>query len=724
MAERVGYVLKVFPRLSQTFVLNEIAAHERAGVEVEIFSVKQAAESPLHDAWKQLRSPVTALSAAADLPPDDELAARLADLVQERGIGHLHAHFGNIATTVARQAARLAGITYSFTAHARDIFDAKVKPDDLRAKLVDAAAVITVSRFNVRYLAETYGVVPVLLYNGMPLQELPYSAPSDREPLVLGVGRLIEKKGFSDLVEASRMLRERGISHRCAIIGDGPEDAALAAQIAAAGLQTQVTLTGALAPGEVREFMQRAAVLAVPCVVAQNGDRDGLPTVLLEAMALGTPCVGTDVTGIPEVVEHERTGLMVHEHDVTALADACGTLLLEPARRETLARAARTLIEQSFDAGRNAARLRTVFADAGAPVAGRTAPQRIVFRVYNRRGMGHLMRGLNIAREIRAAAPDSEILVYTRTAAPFAMPDAHVRALVAADPQVMAGFPHDILRFAPQVVVDDTVVPAGVEVERRVLPARRVFIMRKCAEAEQRAVFASPSLLHMDLIVVPHTPEEFGYDIPAALRERTRFVGPIVRRPDPAVQPALRAKYRLQPGDFLLLSTPGGGGFQADCAAFFALAAAVHARLLPLVPALRHVVVRGPNATVPMQPAGARMTVVDSEPEMASLIGLAGAVISAGGYNSVSEIRLAQRPAFFIPGRRHYDNQDERVRELERAGLAIVFAEEPRDEVATAIAACCAAPARLAAMHAAYTRDRFVPGNRDAAQAILDWTRH
>ena len=723
MAVRVGYVLKVFPRLSQTFVLNEIAAHERAGVQVEIFSVKKAADSPLHATWQRLRSPVTPLSTEPELPDADVLASRLAALVSERGIGHLHAHFGNIATTVARRAALQAGITYSFTAHARDIFDAKVRPDDLRQKLMDASAVVTVSRFNVRYLAETYGVVPTLLYNGMPLAEFPYSTPANREALILGVGRLIEKKGFGDLVAASQALRARGVTHRCVIIGDGPEAEALTAQIASLGLGAQVTLAGALSPGEVREYMQRAAVLAVPCVVAANGDRDGLPTVLLEAMALGTPCVGTDVTGIPEVIEHERTGLMVQQRDAPALAAACETLLTDPARREPLARAARAHIEQRFDADRNAARLRVLFEAAGAPVPGARAPQRIVFRVYNRRGMGHLMRGLNIAREIRELAPQSAVLLYARTAPPFAMPDPHVRALVAADPDVMAGFPHEVLRFAPQVVVDDTVVPARVECERQVLPARRVFIMRKCAEAEQHAVFTSPSLLQMDLIVVPHTPEEFGYAIPAALRERTFFTGPIVRRPDPATQAALRARYRLQAGEFLLLSTPGGGGFKDDSAEFFALAAAVHAHLLPLVPALRHVVVRGPQSAVTMDPVDARMTVVDSEPEMASLIGLADAVISAGGYNSVSEIRLARRPAFFIPGRRHYDNQEERVLELERAGLARVFVARPRDETAAAIAADCAAPERLAAMCDHYSHDTFLPGNRAAAEHILEWIR-
>ena len=389
---KVGYVMKVYPRFSETFIVNEILAHEAAGLTVDLFSLRPPRDSHFQDVIARVRAGVTylaesapkaeafwsalrelhsmsgyaaGLEAAASATADDVYAAALlAKAVKERGIDHLHAHFASSATTVARLAARFAGITYSFTAHAKDIFLDTVNRDDLRRKLADAAAAVTVSDFNAAYLHETCSPWTTRLrriYNGLELDRFPFQ-PGRRNPArIVAVGRLVEKKGFATLIDACAMLAANGSPIDCDIIGTGELEAVLGEQIARLGLQSRVRLAGALPQAAVAESVAAATVLAMPCVVAADGNRDGLPTVLLEAMALGTPCIATDVTGIPEVLAHEETGLMVAQHDAAGLAAAIQRLIANERLRMQLATAARCRIEFDFDSRKTAAELRGLF---------------------------------------------------------------------------------------------------------------------------------------------------------------------------------------------------------------------------------------------------------------------------------------------------------------------------------------------------------------------------
>lgn len=395
-AGRIGYVCKRYPRFSETFIVNEILAHEAAGQQLDIFSLRPSDETHFQDSLSRVRAGVTRIkdrprptgqfwevmqAASARYPQgimrllaepettfeDVFQAMQLAVHVHDRGITLLHAHFATIATTVARLAAKVAGIPYSFTAHAKDIYYNYEETQDLPRKMADAAQVITVSDFNAAHLARTFGPDPSRLsriYNGLDLERFAWESPKDGAADILAVGRLVEKKGFHILIEAMLILKERGVAARCTIIGAGEDEARLRTQIAVCGLGDSVRLIGPMPQRDVIEHMRSAALLACPCVVSRDGNRDGLPTVLIEAMALGLPVVSTDVVGIPELVRDDRTGLCVAEGDPAALADAMQRLLGDTALRQRLSRDARALIEAEFEINRNAARQREVFARA------------------------------------------------------------------------------------------------------------------------------------------------------------------------------------------------------------------------------------------------------------------------------------------------------------------------------------------------------------------------
>ncbi|NNF58388.1 MAG: glycosyltransferase family 4 protein [Rhodothermaceae bacterium] len=390
---RIGYVVKRYPRYSETFIVNEILAHEAAGTDVTIFALRPPVDTHFQELLARVRAPVHYLldsgkaadfwraidAAQATLPgTGDALAAaageeattvyqaiRLAQAIRAHHLDHLHAHFATSAASVARLAARFACVPWSFTAHAKDIFHESVVPADLARKLADADAVITVSDYNQAFLQAEYGAAATgvhRLYNGLDLGRFLFHESSDRPPNIVAVGRLVEKKGFDVLVDACARLKANGVRFTCTVIGSGDQEEGLRAQIQHLGVGDVVLLEGPRPQAEVIDAVAEAAVFAAPCVVGRDGNRDGLPTVLLEAMALGTPCVSTDVTGIPEILRDGETGLTVPQHDAPALAKGLARLLADAPLRARLAANARLVIEAEFDIHRNAARQRALFA--------------------------------------------------------------------------------------------------------------------------------------------------------------------------------------------------------------------------------------------------------------------------------------------------------------------------------------------------------------------------
>jgi colanic acid/amylovoran biosynthesis glycosyltransferase len=388
---RIAYVCKMYPRFSETFIVSEILAREAAGEAIEIVSLRAPADGRFHATLAAVKAPVHYLDSNSPRAKDlwaalagsatyldatvlDELLTtpvrdvaqvlELAALIRDRDIDHLHAHFGSIATTIARLAARIAGISYSFTAHAKDIFHESVDEQELAAKLRDADHVVTVSDYNLRYLRTRFGSdadTVVRVYNGLDLDAFAFDPGlEERSTDVVAVGRLVEKKGFDVLIEACALARDWGTPLTARVIGTGDSERQLRSLIAAYELGGLVELVGALPQDRVRAELRRAATMAAPCVVGSDGNADGLPTVILESMALGTPVVTTPVTGIPEAVIDGDTGRMVEERDARALAITLLALRDDADERARLAQAARRHVEAEFCSRRQAEHLRSL----------------------------------------------------------------------------------------------------------------------------------------------------------------------------------------------------------------------------------------------------------------------------------------------------------------------------------------------------------------------------
>jgi glycosyltransferase involved in cell wall biosynthesis len=377
---RVGYVLKRFPRLTETFILNEMLELERHGAIVEVFSLREPRDEPRHPDLARLNATIHYLTSSLPADPCGEdafealwrgkpvekarklrrQAARISGIAASAGLDHLHAHFASDAATAALIAGELSGVPVSFTAHARDIYHTYVSPevDDAvrRAKLEMAGFVVTVSDYNARYLHELSGGRARIqrIYNGIDTTTFEPDAGIARErDLILSVGRLVEKKGLDDLVTACARLRDQDVAFRCRIVGEGPLRGALEARIETLGLAAHVRLLGALPQHEVRAMMHRARLMVLPCVVSSSGDRDGLPTVLLESLAVGLPAVSTSVSGVPEIIDDGTTGLLVEPSDCEGLASAMRRLLDDDGLAGALSRAGRRKALAAFDLSTN-----------------------------------------------------------------------------------------------------------------------------------------------------------------------------------------------------------------------------------------------------------------------------------------------------------------------------------------------------------------------------------
>lgn len=382
----VGLLVKIFPKLSETFILEEVLGLERLGVPLRLYALRAPTDAITHPDVARVRAPLTvvpqwvpgqrraiaarhvrlfaaaplrylrALLAAAGRGAAAEFAQAgwLAQQLRNDGIGHLHTHFISMPADVAELAAAMAALPFSLSAHAKDIYLSS--SDDLKRKLEAARFTVTCTEFNRQTLAAAAPRARVhRMYHGVdgmtfhPSRRARPAAP----PLILSVGRLRAKKGLDTLIDACALLRERGEAFQCEIIGYGEEHERLLARIVRQGLSGMVNMTGKQPRGQVIQAYARAAVYVQPSRIAQDGDRDGIPNVMLEAMAMELPVVASRVSGIPEVIEDGVNGALVEAGDARALADALVRVLADAPLRARLGAAARRTVLERFDNDRN-----------------------------------------------------------------------------------------------------------------------------------------------------------------------------------------------------------------------------------------------------------------------------------------------------------------------------------------------------------------------------------
>jgi glycosyltransferase involved in cell wall biosynthesis len=291
----------------------------------------------------------------------------LARLLERDGITHVHAGFVHAPGSLAWLVSELTGIPFSVATHAKDLVHSP--PRLLRRKLAAARLVFTCTRHNVGEIERVCGAAGIgrlhHVYHGTDLTRFRFGpCGKANPPLVLSVARLVEKKGLEDLIRACGVLRDRNRKFQCRVVGAGPLRPRLTRLIGQLRLDGIVTLEGELDQEEVIRWYYQAKVMVLPCVVTGNGDRDGIPNVLVEAAACGVPIVSTMVSGVPELVQHGRTGLLAPPHEPQALAESIDALLQSPVLREGLRINARTKVEEEFDVQRNAARIGQQLRDA------------------------------------------------------------------------------------------------------------------------------------------------------------------------------------------------------------------------------------------------------------------------------------------------------------------------------------------------------------------------
>ena len=276
--------------------------------------------------------------------------------LQDLGIDHVHAHFAGMAARTAFWIAKFFPITFSFTAHANDIFAPGNFEIGLEKLIQTARLIITETDYSEKFLRERFPEHADRIhriYNGLNLAEFGHANFSSDPPMIVAIGRLIPKKGFANLIRACALLVEHGRPFRCEIFGDGPLESQLRGQVEELGLQEFVQLPGPKPQHELRERLARANVFVLPSVPEAEGGMDNLPTVIMEAMATGLPVVSTRIGGIPEMVIDNETGFLMRPDDPMALADAIEKVINDRSLGQKLGQAGHERAQKLFSIEKN-----------------------------------------------------------------------------------------------------------------------------------------------------------------------------------------------------------------------------------------------------------------------------------------------------------------------------------------------------------------------------------
>ena len=386
---RLAYLFERFPSFGQTFCYREVAELERQQGTVALYAIRQPTDEPAQDWNRDIVQRVHYLPGEADLVKQVDRAARAGELpavavqtlkewgrnpdflrlyqaayvglrLREAGIERVHAHFAGMAARTAYWISRFFGIGFSFTAHANDIFAPRDFVVSLGKLMDEAVAIVAVSDFGADFLKKQFPEAAAKIhrvYNGLDLATFEVAEPAPGAPLLVSVGRLIEKKGFGDLIAACALLKARGVNFRCEIVGEGPLLQALSGQITTAGIAKEVELVGPQAQSEIVGRFSRASAFVLPCTTEPGGGMDNLPTVIMEAMAAGLPVISTPIAAVPEMVRPGATGELVPPDNPTALADAIARLLADPPAARALGANGRAVAAEKFSIAGNVGQL-------------------------------------------------------------------------------------------------------------------------------------------------------------------------------------------------------------------------------------------------------------------------------------------------------------------------------------------------------------------------------
>lgn len=397
---RVAYVMSRFPKLTETFILDEMIAVEAQGVRVELFPLLRERAHLIHpeaEPWIRRAHYLPFISASIIRANLAFLArhprryvgtllemirgtagslnflvggigifpkvVRAAAVMSDLGVAHIQCHFATHPALAGFLVHRLVGIPFSFTAHGSDLH---VERRMLCRKVEEAAFVVTISRSNAAVMEQECGgriAKLEVIHCGVDQRRFGPTDGTrlDRRLSIACIGTLHEVKGQRYLIEACAQLAGRGVEFRCSFVGDGPDRAALERLVDSLGLTGRVAFLGQRTRTEVLALLAETDVVVTPSVATAAGKREGLPVVLIEAMAAGVPVVASHLSGIPELVENNVTGFTVPPGDPGAIADAIERLSADAALRHRLSSAARERVAADFDLAKNAARLKTLF---------------------------------------------------------------------------------------------------------------------------------------------------------------------------------------------------------------------------------------------------------------------------------------------------------------------------------------------------------------------------
>jgi len=392
----LGMILKGYPRISETFISNEIRLLEKLGFNLHLFSMRQPREDFTHESVKKIRARVdylpetlikplprllyhnlilaskrpgiyaAALKTAGRRFLRTRKSATLKHLFQAgylanrllpaSGVTHLHAHFAHSPTSVAMFTSQLTGLPFSFTAHAKDIYTSD--PRQLREKIELSRFVVTCTEYNRRHLmqiADGHKTPIHRHYHGIDVNL--FSDPGENPELpdqpyrILTIARLTAKKGLPTVYMALKILADRGVKFGHTLIGDGEDREIILGLIQKLGLSSVTQWLGTRPHRVVLDHYRTADLFVLGCEVASNGDRDGIPNVLMESMAMGVPVVATDISAIPELVRDGQTGLLSPAGRPDRLAEAMLRMLTDTEMRKRVIADARELVVQEFDNG-------------------------------------------------------------------------------------------------------------------------------------------------------------------------------------------------------------------------------------------------------------------------------------------------------------------------------------------------------------------------------------